>query len=299
MQGRTITSNVEEKIHKQAYRRMASEYWERKKRISEGAFEKIQWKRYKGAIQQLPLGRRQWVHKHHCGFEGNNYMLYKWRQRTTPHCPNCAEVETHRHILRCQSRQATAEYQKLEGSFAQWLYRTTSPEMKELVLMHLQAYRNTEEVEEEENWNEEIRRVWEAQRLAGPNAFAEGCLVKEWEQQQAKYLESINSKRTPGRWVKELIKKMWNICWDLWESRNAEVHQTTATRKEVLLAQLDREIQETKSLGILNDFLPRAEKQFFKQPIREVLKQTEYERRLWLHVAKRYIERDRQRVARS
>ena len=92
---------------------------------------------------------------------------------------------------------------------------------------------------------------------------------------------------------------MWNICWDLWESRNAEVHQTTATRKEVLLAQLDREIQETKSLGILNDFLPRAEKQFFKQPTREVLKQTEYERRLWLHVAKRYIERDRQRVARN
>ena len=53
-----------------------------------------------------------------------------------------------------------------------------------------------------------------------------------------------------------------------------------------------------QGIGALNDFLPRAEKQFFKQPIREVLKQTEYKRRLWLHVAKRYIERDRQQVAR-
>ena len=77
MDGKTVTTDVEGKIHKQAYRKMTAAYWEKKRQITEGSFEKIEWRRYKGAIQSLPLGKRQWVHKHHCGFEGNNYMLCK------------------------------------------------------------------------------------------------------------------------------------------------------------------------------------------------------------------------------
>ena len=85
----------------------------------------------------------------------------------------------------------------------------------------------------------------------------------------------------------------------MWESRNNEIHKETAKKKAVILAQLDKEIREIKSIGSLNDFLPQVEKTFFTQLTKEILEKTEYKRRLWLHVAKRYIERDRQRVARN
>ena len=297
--GRTITMKVDEMIHKRVYRKMTAEYWKKKRRINPGTFHKVQWKQYKGALKTLPSNKRQWVHKHHCGFEGNNYMMHKWRKRTTPHCPSCAEVETHRHIMQCQSRRATEEYGKQERKFEQWLSQTTSSDLKELILQHVRAYREQEEVEKDETWNDEIHELWKAQNALGKHAFTEGCLVKEWEAHQKRYLIDTASKKSPGRWVRELIKKMWTICWDMWESRNDEVHKKTATRKLVLLAQLDKEIREVKAIGSMNEFLPRAERTFFTQTTQSILEKTEYERKLWLHVAKRYIERDRQRVARS
>ena len=299
VEGKTVTANVEDTVHKRAYRKMTAAYWEHKRRINPGTFDKVRWDKYKGALKTLPNNKRQWVHKHHCGFEGNNYMMHKWRKRTTPQCPNCAEVETHRHIMQCQSRRATEEYARQERKFEQWLCQTTSPELKALIIAHVQAYRDDREVEEDETWDEETYDIWKAQNELGKNAFTEGCLVHEWEARQREHLTETESKRSPQRWVKELIKKLWNISWDMWESRNDEVHKETATRKSILLAQLDREIREVKALGSTNEFLPRADRIFFNQNTNSILKKTEYEKKLWLHVAKRYIERDRQRVARN
>ena len=166
-------------------------------------------------------------------------------------------------------------------------------------MAHLVAYRDEEEVENREEWSQTLKEVSMDQQAVGENAFVEGLLTHGWERLQSEYLQSMESKRNAGRWVRELIKKLWNVSWDMWDSRNGEVHKNKATRKEQIIAQLNKEVMEAHTAGQINTFLPRMEKAFFRKGVTEILKGTEYQKRTWLHIARRYNERDRQRVARD
>ena len=107
IKGRPITQKVEEQIHEHAWYDRMMTYWEKRTRIQPGLHEHVAWDHYNGALKQLIRSKRQWVHKHHCGWEGTNYMMFHWKQRATSQCPRCPEVETHRHIMRCQSSTTT------------------------------------------------------------------------------------------------------------------------------------------------------------------------------------------------
>ena len=164
---------------------------------------------------------------------------------------------------------------------------------------HLEAYRNDEEVAPREHWSQTLKEVSMDQTAVGANAFVEGLMTRGWEQLQRDYLHQMESKRNAGRWIQELIKKLWNVSWDMWDSRNGEVHKNQTTRKEQIIAQLNDKVKEAHNAGQTNRFLPRMEKAFFKKDVMETLEATEYQKRTWLHIARRYIERDRQRVARN
>ena len=297
--GNPVISNMDEKIYEQAYKEKCVKYWEYKGRIEQGQSENIAWQQQKGALKTMSRARQQWAQKHFCGFEGTNNMLAKRGERTSNLCPSCEKVETHRHILRCQSDRATQAYRNIEREFEHWLKQTTSDEIREAVMAHLLAYREEEDVEDRNYWSQKLKEVSRHQKEVGENAFVEGLLTHGWERIQNEYIQSRESKRNAGRWVRELIKKLWNVSWDMWDSRNGEVHKNKATRKEQIIAQLNKEIMEAHTAGQINTFLPRMEKVFFRKELTEILRGTEYQKRTWLYIARRYNERDRQRVARD
>jgi hypothetical protein len=61
----------------------------------------------------------------------------------------------------------------------------------------------------------------------------EGWFCLEWESIQQDYLKSIGSLRSVKRWVAALIKKIWNVSWDMWEHRNGILHNTQNTVTEL------------------------------------------------------------------
>ena len=156
-------------------------------------------------------------------------MLFRRGDRKTPTCPNCEYTETHRHVVKCQSDRATRAYRNTERNFKAWLKDTTSDAIRVAIMAHMDAYREDEEIEPDKEWKTEIEAASATQQEIGPNAFIEGLLAKEWEQAQGAYLTAIESKRNPSRWVTELIKKLWNVAWDMWDSRNGEVHNNKET----------------------------------------------------------------------
>ena len=299
IEGTPVVANVEDRLYNHAYKARSMEYWEMKGRMEEGQGEEIAWTNYKKAIRSETGPRKQWVHKHYSGFEGTNYMMFLRGERRTPICPNCAAMETHRHVVKCQSNRATIAYRNTERNFESWLKQTTSHPIRMAIMAHLDAYREDEQVSLDEEWGEGVMRASIQQQQIGEHAFVEGFVGTEWEGIQERYLEQIGSRKSPSRWVTELIRKLWNVSWDMWDSRNGEVHRNKTTRKEQIIAQLDSEIRYKYNEGQNNRFLPRMEKVFFNQKLENVLKYTEYQKRAWFHIAKRYIERDRQRVARD
>ena len=99
--------------------------------------------------------------------------------------------------------------------------------------------------------------------------------------------------------MKELIKKLWNVSWDMWDSRNGVVHRNKLTQKEQIIAKLEEDVKTMHAEGQTNRFLPRMERTFFRQAVGDIVKKTEYQKRTWLLIARRYLERDRQQVARN
>ena len=211
----------------------------------------------------------------------------------------CHKFETHRHILRCRSTKATETYNTLETDFAQWLNATTAGDVRRAILEHLQAYREDREAETPRWWSDDARWASEAQQRIGRNAFPEGLIAAEWQEVQESYIQEHQIKADAGRWTRDLIKRMWDICWDLWDARNAEVHKVAATRRQVIIQQLDQDVRDIHALGRQNAFLPPVEKAFFRTPVDDIIKQTEYQKRTWMHIANKYIHRDRMRVARD
>jgi hypothetical protein len=54
----------------------------------------------------------------------------------------------------------------------------------------------------------------------GWKAAFEGKWHKDFASIQQSYLRSMGHQRTGRRWLISLIKKLWEVAWDLWEDRN-------------------------------------------------------------------------------
>ena len=51
-----------------------------------------------------------------------------------------------------------------------------------------------------------------------------GLVAKEWAILQQKEYEQQGSRRTGKQWVAALIRKLWDISWDMWMLRNRALH---------------------------------------------------------------------------
>ncbi len=69
-----------------------------------------------------------------------------------------------------------------------------------------------------------VNDIVKKQDQLGWRAFLEGAVLHDWSAKQQEYYEWLQRKNTGKRWITTLIKKLWEISWNLWEHRNAELH---------------------------------------------------------------------------
>ena len=300
LQKQVVVNSMEKRIYEHVYYDPCMKYWVRKGRITTDADSMVDWKAYDGALTLMPYGKRQWVRKHFCGFEGTNQMLFRQGRRVNEYCPKCKEVETYRHIAQCQSNDATNAFRGIQREFDQWLQSTTSPGIKDAVLEHIRAYRERDVVEEGENWSERLRMVSREQEEIGQNAFMEGCITRKWKEIQDTHLKAIRSRKSPSRWARELIKKLWLVSWDMWDTRNGWIHQQAEVKTQQISKQLDAEIDRLHAIGTENKrFYTQVDRIFFREQADKIKEQSDYQKGTWINAAKKIIERDKQTVARE
>ena len=59
-----------------------------------------------------------------------------------------------------------------------------------------------------------------AQDLLGWDFFLEGILSTTWAEFQQRYYIRLDKRHSGHRWLTQLIKRLWQIAWDIWEYRN-------------------------------------------------------------------------------
>ena len=111
----------------------------------------------------------------------------------------------------------------------------------------------------------------------GWEGFLLGFLVKEWELTPSAYLLSIQSKLSPKRWCTTIIRKLWDIAWDLWDHRNGFIHnRDTGCEIEFLNAEI------TKYYRNGHSHLSSSAKELFRQPLAHSLQSSLPNKQLWV-----------------
>ena len=261
----------------------AFEYWvERKKRFTNENFGDVDWDANKIAMKSVSNTRRQWVTKFQAGLCGTGRMMKRWKQRVIDNCPRCgAENETTTHVLQCQSESATAIWNKSVQELDTRLKDIrTCPDLRKLLLNIINKWRSGEEVQNVTPIEfESCEGIFAAQKKIGWRNMIGGCFANEWSSAQEEYYKWLGMRRTGERWVAEVIKRLWDISWDLWQDRNDLLHKTS--RKDILsgVATLDAAIIEECQLG--NEGLPRIVRDTFPIDIEELLQAPLIHKKSW------------------
>jgi len=71
----------------------------------------------------------------------------------------------------------------------------------------------------------------------------------KWQVQQEAYWAQWQQQKSNKRWMVELIKKLWNISWGMWDHWNEGLHNSQTTCNEILDSQINKQVQTLHSQG--------------------------------------------------
>jgi len=202
------------------YKARAEGHWHKKLR-SEPMSAQIDWQAHKKAMKQCPTFRRLWQPKWATGFVPTGKNLKRWKIQNTPTCPRCGEDElTTNHVLRCRENSAQAKWRRLLSDLDSWLAKNmTHPDLRTGIIQLITSWCNYENTPLIESNYTGIAETFRNQQTLGPDAFMRGFLCSDWAAVQNEHYKWINRRNTGLRWVAGLIKKLWEIAWDMWLHR--------------------------------------------------------------------------------
>ncbi len=140
---------------------------------------------------------------------------------------------------------------------------------------------------------------WDANLPAGPfvsnqsaigwEHFLDGWLARSWQDYQEGLWQSVQSRCSGKCWIAELIKKLWNVPWDMWAHRNGILHQSPMARQEILEKQVNNQIHGIYAGG--TQALPRDAFGFVRKPLEQTLHLSLPAKQQWLESVHNAIQR--------
>jgi hypothetical protein len=170
-------------------------------------------------------------------------MMLRWKYRDNAKCPRCDETEDTHHVVQCQSEGNLRCFEKATEDIREWLDKTTSSLIKSAVMDHVQAYQRNEKVNGLRTTDIRTWRVSVSQDDLGVRSFGEGFLAPGWKDLQTKFYGGRDGEVKSQRWVVKLIQKIWEVSWNMWESRNDLIHNEKSVREDLFMAKVNATIE--------------------------------------------------------
>jgi hypothetical protein len=160
--------------------------------------------------------------------------------RSTDECPRCKEPETTTHVWLCQAEETTELWNTRIEELQQHMEDVhTDPEISAQIIEGLNSWRlgNPTSTSSQSS----AHSAASLQEDIGWQHFFEGRQATRWRELQHEYLQNTQSRRSSKRWSTAIIKKLWDIAWDLWEKRNGRLHHI---EEGFVLAETGKRIQD-------------------------------------------------------
>ena len=274
-----ICANIYDSVVNTTAGKAAEKYWEvNKQRFGSCSAKDVDWDATEKAMKAQPRARQQWITKHTTGFCAVGKMMLRRKEWPNSECPRCkAPEETTAHIWKCPHPEATALWEKSLKKFMLWMLTQQTPlALAKIICDRLSAWRS----DTEPTLKAPSLPVWgaalELQDKMGWQSFFEGTPAVGWFKFMDRHYNSRRSNKNGRRWLSAIIKKLWNIAWDLWEHRNGIVHDKQAG---MTAAKLQQEVRNEFQKGSAN--LPQEVRNLMRSS-KEVLAWPSHYQRSWL-----------------
>jgi hypothetical protein len=243
-------------------------HWSKRRRIPPNLISSINWEACEDAIKRLGLNRSLWVPKWLAGYAPVGKVMQRYKFQTHAECPRCSQFEDTLHVLKCQAPRAVAQWEASLAILDAWLIQSdTMPDIRHAIISRLTAWKTDAAPTASTYTWPGINDLVHSQDLVGWRSFLEGCVLNDWAAKQQSYYEWLQRKNTGKRWTTTLIKKLWEVTWDMWEHRNAERISPTSPAALREHARLDVRIHAEYALPRL---LSIKDRRWFIRP-KEVL----------------------------
>ena len=276
-----VTGNIDAEIRDYIHGEDLVQRWITKERIPDDAGRLVNWEACGEAIKALGLSRGLWIVKHISGVCGVNAMMKLWKKRSSDACPRCGEIEDAQHVWWCQQPEARLKRAQGFHKLSDWMDKElTAPEISSAITSRLNTVSCQTVPHDFDFLFPGVQAALEDQDFIGWNNFFEGCIASSWTETQQKYYEWIACRKSGRRWTVALIKKLYDIAWDMWEHRNHILH--AKENEEVLhnMTLVDSEITFLWRQGYGN--LPAREHYLFSGSLEDLLQSSVRNRQTWL-----------------
>jgi len=78
----------------------------------------------------------------------------------------------------------------------------------------------------------------------------DGWLCRRWREYQDQIWKQSKSHKSSRRWTSELIKKLWNVAWDMWEQCNDVLHNSSLNQEIILEKDVNDKIRQIYEVGL-------------------------------------------------
>ena len=238
------------------------DYWAQRLHLSATARVNIDWEAAGRAYSSLQFPRQRRITKflsHQCA---TGKIMLRWKFWDHDKCPRCNNTEDNIHVITCPDPRAQQTWDTSISILQEWLTNYgTSPTLQDLLINRLNNLRVTSNLP---NYEPSILSLHFSQEKIGWFPAINGLLSTHWEATQQLYFRHIKSTKSGRTWVIALIKKLWQVSWDMWDHRNSVLHDNEESQQKLLLRQ---ELQ-SKILSELSQ--PRANFNHLHKSIRSL-----------------------------
>jgi len=212
-------------------------YWKKKFEMTTDTWNMIDWMGLGWAYWESMATVWCWATKHTLGFFAHGKNMVRWKFCSSNHCPRCGtKNEDKAHITQCPAPpEARETWQQSLKTLTQWLRESnTAHEISEAI----------EWIDPQQQADPPGGQFLLDQTTIGWDHFLEGWLAQSWRVHQDGVWQNVKSRRSSRRWVAELIKKLWNVSWDMWAHRNGILHELPTACQDIIEKKVNDQICE-------------------------------------------------------
>jgi len=169
--------------------------------------------------------------KTHLGFFAHGKNMAQWQFWSVVWCPHCnTKVKDKAHIMQCPSVDTQQTWSQSLQALQQWFWSSNmAHKIAEAIIWGFNEWRNPSKA----TAPPDVACIKDQEALEWDH-FMDGWLACSWQTYQESVWHSFRGWWSSWWWVAKLVKKIWNVSWDMLVHCNGIMHNSTQAKQAIL-----------------------------------------------------------------